>query len=159
VSPDLVHWEHRPVAIGPTPVDAEHFQAFARSDLLKQLDRSNTPPIPYDREVCFSGSTVIDNGVPTSDDGMITWKKHPANPVIPHPPAELVDPAVRNQPLVWEEGVLPSPRRWVDHAGKDRAFDGRRRRGDSHSLPASGCDTGHRHNASESQPQHGPFDQ
>lgn len=151
VSPDLVHWEHRPVAIGPTPVNAEHFQAFARSDLLKQLDRSNTPPIPYDREVCFSGSTVIDNGVPTiiysgivhgvqdapvmrgrrqcvatSDDGMITWKKHPANPVIPHPPAELVDPASRDQPLVWEEAVLPSPRRWVDHAGKDRAFDGRR---------------------------------
>ena len=151
VSRDLVHWENRPVAIGPTPFSAAHYQAFAQSDLAKNMDRSRIPPIVYDREVCFSGSTVIDNGVPTliytgilhgvqdvpvvlgrsqciatSDDGMVTWRKHPANPVIPHPPEELLDPAARNQPLAWTEGVLPSPRRWLDQSGQDRALDGRR---------------------------------
>lgn len=151
VSRDLVHWEHRPVVLGPTVCRTEHYQAFAQSNLLKQLDRSRIPPVLYDREICFSGSTVINNGVPTitytgilsgvqdvpialnrsqclatSDDGMMTWRKHESNPVIPHPPPELVDPAERDQPLVWNEVPLPSPRRWVDHRGKDRAFDGRR---------------------------------
>jgi len=65
VSRDLVHWEHRPVAIGPTPFSAEQYLAFARSNLVKELDRSRMPPIVYDREVCFSGSTAIHNGVPT----------------------------------------------------------------------------------------------
>ena len=151
VSRDLVHWEHRPVAIGPTPFGADCYAAFARSDLVKSLDRSRVPPILYDREVCFSGSAVIDRGVPTlvytgilhglqdvpvmlgrsqciatSDDGMRTWRKHPANPVIPHPPPELVDPSQRPQAPVWTEGVLPSPRRWLDQQGQDRAIDGRR---------------------------------
>ena len=35
---------------------------------------------------------------------MMTWRKHEANPVIPHPPPEPVDPAERDQPLVWKEG-------------------------------------------------------
>ena len=151
VSRDLVHWEHRPVAIGPTPFGADQYAAFARSDLVRSLDRSGIPPILYDREVCFSGSAVIDRGVPTlvytgilhglqdapvmlgrsqciatSDDGMLTWRKHPANPVIPHPPPELVDPSRRPEAPVWTEGVLPSPRRWLEQEGQDRAIDGRR---------------------------------
>jgi len=150
VSRDLVHWEHRPVAIGPTWCSAEHYQGFAQSDLFKQLDRSRIPPTLYDREICFSGSAVINNGVPTivytgilsgvqdipiilgrsqcmatSDDGMFTWRKHEANPVIASPPPELVDPADRDVALEWEEVPLPSPRRWIDHGGKDRAVDGR----------------------------------
>ena len=151
VSRDLVHWEHRPVAIGPTPFGAGYYAAFARSDLVRSLDRSGIPPILYDREVCFSGSAVIDRGVPTliytgilhglqdapvmlgrsqciatSDDGMLTWRKHPANPVIPHPPPGLVDPSQRPEAPVWTEGVLPSPRRWLEQEGQDRAIDGRR---------------------------------
>ena len=151
VSRDLVHWEHRPVAIGPTPFGAGRYAAFACSDLVKSLDRSRLPAILYDREVCFSGSAVIDRGVPTpvytgilhglqdapvmlgrsqciatSDDGMLTWRKHAANPVIPHPPPELLDPSQRKQDPVWIEGVLPSPRRWLDQEGQDRPIDGRR---------------------------------
>lgn len=150
VSRDLVHWEHRPVAIGPTPFSAEHYKEFAQSKLVKTIDRSKTPPIVYDREVCFSGSAVINDGVPTliytgmlhglqdvpimmgrsqciatSDDGMLTWKKHPQNPVITHPPDELVDPSELDQLYEWTEGILPSPQRWLDQFGQDRAFDGR----------------------------------
>ena len=62
VSRDLVHWEHRPVAIGPTPFGAGRYAAFACSDLVKSLDRSRLPAILHDREVCFSGSAVIDRG-------------------------------------------------------------------------------------------------
>ena len=150
VSRDLVHWEQRRVAIGPTPFSAEQYLAFARSNLVKELDRSRMPPIVYDRELCFSGSTVIHDGVPTiiytgfffgvqdvpimrtrtqciatSDDGMLTWEKHPANPVLEHPPAELVDLTEKDHPLAWEESAVPSDRRWVNHAGSDQASDDR----------------------------------
>jgi len=71
-SADLVHWVHHPIALSPTPGGA-------------------------DREACFSGGAVINDGVPTliyhgvpdgtclatsTDDDLIEWTKHPANPVI-----------------------------------------------------------------------------
>ena len=40
ISPDMVHWRHEPMALAPTPGGA-------------------------DSEGCFSGSAVVDNGVPT----------------------------------------------------------------------------------------------
>ena len=76
VSEDMVHWKHLPVALVPTP---------------------HGP----DKDGCFSGSVVINNGVPTliypgvwpevvciatSDNAMISWKKYPHNPVIAAPP-------------------------------------------------------------------------
>jgi beta-fructofuranosidase len=79
VSDDLVHWEHLPIALTPDP---------------------DGP----DADGCFSGCAVDHNGVPTlmytgvrgnaqlpclatSDDpDLITWHKHPANPLLPGPP-------------------------------------------------------------------------
>ncbi|MDE2994105.1 MAG: glycoside hydrolase family 32 protein, partial [Chloroflexota bacterium] len=72
VSDDLVHWEHWPVALTPTPGGP-------------------------DKDGCYSGCAVDNHGVPTlvytgvfpqcaciatSDDGLVTWTKHPANPVV-----------------------------------------------------------------------------
>ncbi len=123
-SPDLAHWEHCPVAIMPTPGS-------------------------YDGAGCWSGSVVIQNGLPTmmysgvadmtlfsadddlppsdrqripqgyyhefmleidqetqcvatSRDGMITWEKHHANPVIPSTPAGL-DLIGFRDPFLWKE--------------------------------------------------------
>ena len=74
-SPDLVHWTHHPIALTPT---------------------LGGP----DRDGCFSGGAVINDGVPTliyhgvpegtciatsQDPDLIEWTKHPANPVIPVP--------------------------------------------------------------------------
>jgi len=79
VSEDLVHWEDRPVALEPE-VDGE------------------------DRHGCWSGCTVIDDGVPTfvytggdgndqlpclaraTDDELDTWQKSARNPIIESPP-------------------------------------------------------------------------
>jgi len=81
VSDDLVHWEDRPVALSPSP---------------------DGP----DRDGCWSGCTVDDDGVATilytggrgteqlpclataADDGLTAWDKDPANPVIEELPAE-----------------------------------------------------------------------
>lgn len=77
-SADLVHWRHLPIALTPQPGSA-------------------------DADGCWSGCAVDDNGVPTliysghcagaqraclatSADGLLTWQKHPDNPIIPEPP-------------------------------------------------------------------------
>jgi len=95
VSRDLVHWEHRPVATAPTP------------------DGPDAGGI-------WSGCAVDDDGVPTavytgidpevvciatSADGLLTWDKHPANPVIAGPPPELAAGAENDfrDPYVWRE--------------------------------------------------------
>ena len=93
VSDDLVHWEDLPVALAPTPGGS-------------------------DSEGCWSGSAVDNQGIPTlvysgvfpqavclatSSDGMITWQKHPANPVIAGPPDDLqsVSGGHFRDPYVW----------------------------------------------------------
>ncbi len=92
VSTDLLHWEHLPIALTPTPGGP-------------------------DKDGCFSGCMVIDNGKPvivytgvrpevqclaTSDD-FITWQKHPRNPVIAVPPLGIDSPGFRD-PHVWRDG-------------------------------------------------------
>jgi beta-fructofuranosidase len=81
VSDDLVHWEDRPVALSPSPEGP-------------------------DRDGCWSGCTVDDDGVATilytggrgtaqlpclataADDSLTSWVKDPDNPVIDELPAE-----------------------------------------------------------------------
>jgi beta-fructofuranosidase len=109
-SPDMVHWQHQPIALSPSPGGP-------------------------DRDGVFSGSAVLDNGKPTmiytgvappvsdadatlrdgvhtwreaqclavaQDDNLRTWKKLP-EPVIPAPPAGLAVTGFRD-PYVWREG-------------------------------------------------------
>jgi beta-fructofuranosidase len=109
-SPDMIHWQHEPIAISPTPGGP-------------------------DRDGVFSGSAVLDNGKPTMiytavappatdaeatlrdgvhtwretqclavalDDDLRTWKKLP-EPVIAAPPAGLAVTGFRD-PCVWREG-------------------------------------------------------
>ncbi len=95
-SVDLVHWVHHPIAFSPTPGGP-------------------------DREGCFSGVVVTHDGVPTAvyhgspdgtclatstDDLLIHWTKHPANPVIPVP--REGDPNFGKyfvyDPCAWQEG-------------------------------------------------------
>lgn len=95
VSDDLVHWHDLPIALAPTP---------------------DSP----DADGCFSGCVVIDDGVPTivytgvrnpdklpclafSDDDLLTWRKHPGNPVIPAPPPGLELTGFRDH-AVWRDG-------------------------------------------------------
>ena len=91
-SADLVHWEHLPIALTPTPDGV-------------------------DKDGVFSGSTVINDGVPTiiytgvwpevqciahSHDNMLSWQKYEDNPVISKPP--LKNLTAFRDPFVWQEG-------------------------------------------------------
>ncbi len=95
VSRDLVHWEHLPIALEPTPQGPE-------------------------ADGCWSGCAVMHNGVPTlfysgvypqvvcvatSNDGMIAWHKYEHNPVIARVPDSIDagDPWEFRDPYVWQE--------------------------------------------------------
>lgn len=97
VSADLVHWEHLPIALAPEP---------------------GTP----DEDGCYSGVAVDDGGVPTlvysgnrkgaqraclatSTDGLLTWQKHPDNPVIAAPPPGLHLVEFRDHSVWREDGT------------------------------------------------------
>jgi beta-fructofuranosidase len=96
VSKDLVHWRDLPIAVRP--------------------GKSNDAP---DRGGCWSGTTVIVDGVPTAvyfgnpggiciarahpdDELLIHWDKFAGNPIIPQPPAGTVWRAF--DPDIWKEG-------------------------------------------------------
>ena len=120
-----MHWEPRPIALAPSPVPADLYKSLAESEVARTLDRTGMPTILNDRSCCYSGSAVVNDGVPTivytryihglpdepvmrgraqciatSDDAMLTWTKRP-DPVIAAPPAELVPRALRDQPTRW----------------------------------------------------------
>ncbi len=94
VSRDLVHWEHLPVALTPTPGTA-------------------------DADGCWSGYTVNNQGVPTiiytgirnrvqlpclatSPDNLRTWHKYEGNPIIATPPQNLDVTGFRDH-CVWQD--------------------------------------------------------
>ncbi|QKJ20498.1 glycoside hydrolase family 32 protein [Microbacterium hominis] len=92
-STDLVHWEHLPIALAPSPGP--------------------------DGEGCWSGVLVDDDGTPTlvysgrhdgielpcvatGDSELVEWRKDAANPVLVAPPADLDVVAFRDH-CVWRE--------------------------------------------------------
>ena len=113
ISDDLVHWEHLPIALAPTPGGP-------------------------DEDGCWSGCAVDDDGVPTliysgpagraqraclatSADGLLTWQKYPGNPIIPAPPPGMHLVGFRDH-SVWREDDG-----WYQLIGA--GIDGQRRHG------------------------------
>ncbi|MCL6541076.1 MAG: glycoside hydrolase family 32 protein [Roseiflexus sp.] len=95
VSNDLIRWTDLPIALAPEP-------GSPRGD------------------GCWSGVAVDDHGIPTlvytevrngvqlpyiatGSDDLVTWRKHPRNPVIPGPPEGLEVSGFRDH-CVWREG-------------------------------------------------------
>lgn len=93
-SRDLIHWQHLPIALAPTPGGP-------------------------DRDGVWSGCAVNWDGVPTmaytgrigetenvclacSRDELRSWEKHPGNPVIPAPPPGLDQVGFRD-PCIWRQ--------------------------------------------------------
>lgn len=98
MSEDLVYWRDLPVALTPTPGGPDEDGCYSGC----AVDHEGVPTLIYtgvrgkDQRPC----------VPTSRDGLITWEKHPKNPVIRNPPADLDlvgfrDHAVWNEDGVW----------------------------------------------------------
>jgi sucrose-6-phosphate hydrolase SacC (GH32 family) len=95
-SGDLLHWTRHPPALVPNPGDADR-GTFSGNAFL---NRDGVPML------CWFG---IDAGVcvaTAEDDGLVRWRKHPANPIIPIPkPGERgYGDYVVWDPYLWLEG-------------------------------------------------------
>ena len=123
-SPDLVHWEHCPIAImpGPDSYDAAgcwsgsvvihdglptmiysgvaDMTLWSADDDLPPSDRQRIPQGYYHEFVLEIDQET--QCVATSRDNLQTWQKHPANPVIPAIPPSL-DLIGFRDPFLWKE--------------------------------------------------------
>lgn len=92
-SPDLVHWQHLPVALAPTPGGPDQSGVWSGC----AVDWNGVPTLVYtgrdgeNEHVCLA----------TSRDNLITWEKYPGNPVIADPPPGL-DLLGFRDPCVWK---------------------------------------------------------
>lgn len=91
-SRDLVHWEHLPIALAPTPDGPDKDGIYSGCCVMNQ----GTPTIIY------TGVHPQVQCIATSDDGLLTWRKHPANPVIATPPEGIAVTGFRD-PFAWRE--------------------------------------------------------
>ncbi len=100
VSRDLAYWRDLPIALAPTPggVDADGvFSGCA-------LDDDGIPTVMYTGVTRPPGLSRVELPclATSDDDDLRAWHKHPANPVIPAPPAGLDVLGFRDH-SVWRE--------------------------------------------------------
>ncbi len=100
VSADLVHWTDLPVALKPSPGGPDEDGCWSGC----AVDNNGLPTLlytavqgdwqlPHNQRVCIA----------TSDDDLVLWQKHAANPVIASPPDGMKVTGFRD-PSVWREG-------------------------------------------------------
>ena len=94
-SDDLVHWTDLPLALSPTPGGPDQGGCYSGC----AVDHDGVPTLVY-TGVCGEDQRPC---VATSSDGLISWIKHPRNPVIPAPPEDLDLVGFRDH-AVWKEG-------------------------------------------------------
>jgi len=93
VSDDLVYWRHLPIALAPTPDGPDKDGVFSGS----AVDNDGVPTVLY------TGVRPEVQCLATSRDDLLSWAKHPGNPVIPAPPPGLDVTGFRD-PCAWREG-------------------------------------------------------
>jgi beta-fructofuranosidase len=91
-SQDLVHWQHMPIALAPSPGGPDEDGVWSGC----AIDWDGTPAVLYtgrvgqDENICLA----------TSRDTLLTWEKHANNPIIAGAPLELQQVGFRD-PYVW----------------------------------------------------------
>lgn len=111
-SPDMIHWQHEPIALSPTPGGADRDGVFSGSAVLD----SGKPTVIYTGVAppASESEATLRDGAHTwkevqclavaQDDNLRTWKKFP-DPVIAAPPAGLAVTGFRD-PCIWRESDL-----------------------------------------------------
>lgn len=96
VSSDMLHWEDCPIALSPTPGSRDQSGCWSGCAV-------NFHQIPTLIYTARNGEeeTVC---VATSQDDLLTWQKHPRNPVLALPPEGMAITGFRD-PFVWKNGL------------------------------------------------------
>lgn len=109
MSPDLIHWQHLPIALSPTPGGPDSEGCFSGS----AVNFNGTPTLIYTgvKAVPPAEATLRDGThnfresqclATSSDPQLKTWTKLP-QPVVPTPPPNLDVTGFRD-PCLWQEG-------------------------------------------------------
>lgn len=110
VSPDMIHWEHRPIALSPTPGGPDSDGVFSGSAVLDH----GKPTVIYTAVAPprTDADATLRDGAHTwretqclavaQDDNLNVWKKL-SDPVIAAPPPGLAVTGFRD-PALWREG-------------------------------------------------------
>ncbi len=99
VSPDLVHWQDLPIALAPTPGGADETGVFSGCAVVND----GVPTLVYTGVSGECCDNQTQNIAITRDPDLITWEKHPRNPIL----SEMPEITGQNQnfrdPFVWRE--------------------------------------------------------
>lgn len=95
-SDDLVHWRDLPIALAPTPGGPDEAGVFSGC----AVNNAGVPTIIYTgtRGERHQFQTQC---LATSQDGLLTWEKYPANPIIRDLPPIARQPRDFRDPYVW----------------------------------------------------------
>ncbi|CAM5562002.1 MULTISPECIES: glycoside hydrolase family 32 protein [Streptomyces] len=124
-SPDLVHWEHHPIALTPTPGGPD--EAGCWSGCV--VDDDGVPTAVYtgvDHAHTGLGTICLARAADPADDRLLTWRHLPV-PVVPGPPPGL-DVVMFRDPFVFR------------HAGRRWALVGAGHADGTPSVLLYGCD-------------------
>ncbi len=102
VSEDLGHWENWPIEIGHTAGGDDEGGCFSGCTIVND----GVPTIVYTsttKQPASGIKTLRSQSIATSDDGLRTWKKHPANPVLACLPDTSGAMIAWHDPQVWKE--------------------------------------------------------
>jgi beta-fructofuranosidase len=98
VSDDLIHWNDLPIAIAPTPGTSDEGGVFSGCVAAD----NNTPTAFYTG--ANHGASIQKQCMAVSHDNLLTWQKHPKNPIISAPPSEMGQITDFRDPFLWREG-------------------------------------------------------
>ena len=111
-SEDLVHWTDHPIALSPGPDGPDRLHCYSGTAFV------NADGAP----------THIYHGVPggiclatSTDDMLVDWEKHPANPIIPDP-GPGADFVVTGAPCGWVEDGVYYALTGNSHQSRDTAY-------------------------------------
>ena len=104
-SPDLVHWQHLPIALAPDP-GLKELHCFSGCCVIAE---DGTPTIFYTSISAKSFATAArrhaQQWAASSDDHLLEWHKHPHNPILNaeiHPNGREL--RSWRDPYIWKEG-------------------------------------------------------
>jgi beta-fructofuranosidase len=100
-SRDLVHWEHLPLALTPTPGSPDADGCWSGCF----VDNNGTPTLIYTGMRLEDGVKVQTACLATGDDDLVTWHKYAGNPIIAAPPPELEVVGFRDHSVWREDGM------------------------------------------------------
>ena len=109
-SPDMIHWQHEPIALSPTPGGPDSNGVFSGSAVLDKGKPTliYTAVAPPSKEADVTLRDDVHSWWETQclavaqDDELRTWRKLP-EPIIAAPPAGLAVTGFRD-PCLWQEG-------------------------------------------------------